>query len=205
MNSLTLSSVKYKEFRLDEIFEISSVKGKAIENYKDGKTAYVTSSAINNAVTNFVSCSSDVITKSKVISIDPIKGTCFYHDYDFVGRGFSGASINILRHKRLNRFNGLFFCSLIENISKKKASYGYLFSLTRLKSAKILVPVDSFGNIHWDFMQDYIKQEQDKKALNIRKYYIKKLNNLLKEPILGTSSNIYIISEYEKQQCQRCG
>ena len=178
MSKLTLESVEWGEFRIKDLFEIETVKGKPIENYKKGDIPYVSTAATNNAVINFIEKDKNILTSAFAITVDPIKGTCFFHDYDFVGRGFSGASVNVLRNINLNKHNGMFICSSIEKTSKLKASYGYLFNSNRLKMAVILLPIDSNGNPNWQFMEDYIKHEMKKQFQKVITYYENKLLKL---------------------------
>lgn len=178
MSKLTLESVEWGEFRIKDLFEIETVKGKPIENYKKGDIPYVSTAATNNAVINFIEKDKNILTSAFAITVDPIKGTCFFHDYDFVGRGFSGASVNVLRNINLNKHNGMFICSSIEKTSKLKASYGYLFNSNRLKMAVILLPIDSNGNPNWQFMEDYIKQEMKVQSSKVASYYENKLVKL---------------------------
>lgn len=178
MSKLTLDSVEWGEFRIKDLFEIETVKGKPIESYKKGNIPYVSTAATNNAVINFIEKEKNIITSAFAITVDPIKGTCFFHDYDFVGRGFSGASVNVLRNINLNKYNGMFICSSIEKTSKLKASYGYLFNSNRLKMGVILLPIDSNNNPNWKFMEDYIKQEMKKQSQKVITYYENKLMKL---------------------------
>ena len=178
MSKLTLDSVGWGEFRIKDLFEIETVKGKPIESYKKGNIPYVSTAATNNAVINFIEKEKNIITSAFAITVDPIKGTCFFHDYDFVGRGFSGASVNVLRNINLNKYNGVFICSSIEKTSKLKASYGYLFNSNRLKMGVILLPIDSNNNPNWKFMEDYIKQEMKAQSQKVITYYENKLSKL---------------------------
>lgn len=178
MSKLKLTDVEWGEFKIGNLFDISNVKGRPAENYNSGNTPYISSSGTNNAVISFVEANKNIITNSGVITVDPIKGICFYHDYDFVGRGFSGASVNILINKNLNKFSGQFICNAIQNTSMSKASYGYLFNGNRLRNGKILLPINSQGQPNWQFMEDYIKQEQKQQAQKIIDYYERKLVEL---------------------------
>lgn len=119
---LDIEEVEWKLFQIDEIFDVKRVEGKPINNYEDGNIPYVTTSSENNGITNFVNHIESDISKRNAISVDPVGGTTFHHDYDFVGRGFSGSSINLLYNDNLNNLNSKFVCSAIEKISKVKAS-----------------------------------------------------------------------------------
>lgn len=167
---LDLDEIKWKLFQIDEIFDVKRVEGKSINNYDEGSTPYVTTSSENNGITNFVNSIASDISKRNAISVDPVGGTTFYHDYDFVGRGFSGSSINLLYNDNLNNHNSKFVCSAIEKVSKVKASYGIHFNGNRLKNAKILLPSEENGNPNWEYMTDFIKNLERETASKVLDY-----------------------------------
>ena len=167
---LDLEEIKWKLFQIDEIFDVKRVEGKPINNYDEGSTPYVTTSSESNGITNFVNSMESDISKRNAISVDPVGGTTFYHDYDFVGRGFSGSSINLLYNDNLNNLNSKFVCSAIEKVSKVKASYGLHFNGNRLKSAKILLPSDKNGKPNWQYMTDFIKKLEYETASKVLDY-----------------------------------
>lgn len=173
---LDLEGVKWNLFQIDEIFDVKRVEGKPINNYENGNIPYVTTSSENNGITNFVNSIESDISKRSAISVDPVGGTTFYHEYDFVGRGFSGSSINLLYNDNLNSLNSKFVCSAIEKVSKVKASYGIHFNGNRLRSAKVLLPSDENGNPNWKYMTDFIKKLEHETASKALEYiYIYKL------------------------------
>lgn len=173
---LDLEGVKWNLFQIDEIFDVKRVEGKPINNYENGNIPYVTTSSENNGITNFVNAIEPDISKRSAISVDPVGGTTFYHEYDFVGRGFSGSSINLLYNDNLNSLNSKFVCSAIEKVSKVKASYGIHFNGNRLRSAKVLLPSDENGNPNWKYMTDFIKKLEHETASKALEYiYIYKL------------------------------
>lgn len=157
-SNMDLKSVQWKEFEIKQVFDkISSVKGKTISNYLSGKVPYVTTSATNNGLTNYISTDKEIITSGNVITIDPIKGKAFYHIYDFVGRGGAGSAINVLKSKHLNKNIGLFLTTMIESNSFLKASYGTQLNGKRLKKQKVMFPITDNRTPNWKFMEDYIK------------------------------------------------
>lgn len=163
---IKLSDREWKQFNINDLFTIDKVKGLPIENYSKncGLIPYITTASSNNALSCFVNSCNNAISEGKCLSVDPIKGKVFYHNYNFVGRGFSGASINLLRSKiEINNNIALFLCVAVENTAKHKASYGYLFNGDRLKYAKILLPINKDGKPDYKFMDSYIKQIMHKK------------------------------------------
>lgn len=172
---LSLNDSEWGIFEIGKLFEVEKVYGNPIDTYSNGRTPYISTSSINNGVVNFITSDEKSLSKGNCISVDPIGGKAFYHEYDFVGRGFSGASINLLRNSNLNKNNSLFICRAIENTASKKASYGNLFNSNRLKKGKILLPIDDNSNCDWKFMEEYIKQEQNYIVQKVIDYYEKKI------------------------------
>ncbi len=172
MKKINLTDVKWKEFRIGDLFKIKKVYGKPENNYIDGNIPYVSTSGVNNGVISFRNNLEEKELSSKnCISIDPISVKCFYHSYNFIGRGYSGASINLLYSKYLNKNNAKFIITSIEKANKEKASYGYLFNSKRLEKGKLLLPIDENENPDWNFMENYIKILEMEKIISIIKYY----------------------------------
>ena len=183
---MNLNNKKWKEFKIKNLFNIKKVFGLPIENYKYGNIPYISTSSNNNGLLDFIYSEKNVLSDKNAISIDPIKGKAFYHKYDFIGRGFSGASINLLYSKNLNQYIALFLCTAIENTSSKKSSYGYLFNSNRLREGKILLPINSKGEPDYEFMENYIKELMDKKRQKFIEYVKKEVNNIK----INDSSNL---------------
>ena len=166
--------VDWKEFKVKELFEVKPVKGKSITNYKEGKIPYITTSSINNGLNSFIDTEDNISIKN-CISIDPIGGKSFYHDYDFVGRGGAGSAINLLYNNNIDKYSGLFICRVLESSSFSKASYGVQLNGNRLKNLKLLLPIDKNDEPHWGYMSQFMKKlekENIEKTLNHIYIYI---------------------------------
>lgn len=179
-----LEDVKWKAFRIEEIFRVESVKGKPASNYEIGNIPYVTTSSQNNGVNNFVKYENN-LSNRKAISVDPIAGKAFYHDYDFIGRGGAGSAINLLYNSNLDKYNGQFICTALERVSTEKASYGLQLNGGRLKNTKLILPVDQNGNPHWEYMSQFmqkIEAEKLEKALEYIYIYELAISKALEMP-----------------------
>lgn len=160
--------VEWREFKVKDLFKVKPVKGKSITHYKEGKIPYITTSSVDNGLNNFID-TKDNISLKKCISIDPIGGKSFFHEYDFVGRGGAGSAINLLYNNSLDKYSGLFICKMLEGSSFSKASYGVQLNGNRLKNLKLLLPIDKSGEPHWEYMSSFIKKlekENIEKILN---------------------------------------
>ena len=129
-----------KEFKIKDIFTIKKVSGKPMKDYEPGTVPYVTGSNNNNGVIGYVAPRPESISEGNCISVDPINGYACYQLKSFVGRGLSGASVNLLYNKNLNEHNALYVCTAIMKIAKPIASYSKLFNSNKLENAKIFLP-----------------------------------------------------------------
>ena len=116
--------MKYERYKLNELAKIEKVKGKPLSKYEEGKTPYVTGSQSNNGVVGYINAPETDISKGNCIVVDPIKGLCMYQENDFVGRGFSGESINALYIEGMDETSAMFIITANKKVSLKVASYG---------------------------------------------------------------------------------
>lgn len=175
---MTLTNITWSKYIISDIFTIEKVKGKPAEKYGNGKVPYISTSMYNNGLVGFVNGTEEAMSKKGAISIDPINGKAFYHDYNFVGRGFSGASINLLYNNKINKYSALFLCKMIETTSSTKASYGNLFNSKRLANASIILPSNSKGEPDYEFMEKYIKDKMFLEISNIKTHCNNEINKI---------------------------
>ena len=133
--------MRMKEFPIRSLGSLKKVTGRPLNSYESGNIPYVTGSQTNNGVVGYVLPDEASISKGNCIAIDPIKGMCMYQKNDFVGRGFSGASINLLYIENITEEAALYVCSVIEKHASTVASYSNLFNSNRLADATISLPV----------------------------------------------------------------
>ncbi|MGX7112802.1 restriction endonuclease subunit S [Gemella cuniculi] len=161
--------VEWKAFKVKDLFDVKSVKGKAISHYKSGNTPYISTSSLDNGLNNFVD-TEEGISLEKCISIDPIGGKAFFHNYKFIGRGGAGSAINLLYNKNINENSSLFICKMLESSSTNKASYGVQLNGNRLKNLKLILPIDKTGNPHWKYMSNFVKKLEKENIEKTLKY-----------------------------------
>lgn len=161
--------MRYEKYKLNELAKIEKVKGKPLSKYEKGETPYVTGSQSNNGVIGYVTAPETDISKGNCIVVDPIKGLCMYQGADFVGRGFSGASINALYIENMDEISAMFIIAAIKKVSLKVASYSYLFNSNKLAEAEIMLPTldaldadspySSNGYVpDWKYMKDRVAE-----------------------------------------------
>lgn len=175
--------MRYEKYKLNELAKIEKVKGKPLSKYEKGETPYVTGSQSNNGVIGYVTAPKTDISKGNCIVVDPIKGLCMYQGADFVGRGFSGASINALYIENMDEISAMFIIAAIKKVSLKVASYSYLFNSSKLAEAEIMLPTldaldadspySSNGYVpDWKYMKDRVAELEKDRVAELENYLI---------------------------------
>ena len=170
MSKLKLTDVEWGEFKVGDIFEIFT--GSLIDNPKSGTIPRITATDVNNGVAMFTSRYEEKARYfSNFISVSFL-GSVFYHK-DTVSLDMKIHGIKPCGYE-LKSESALFLIPLIKNFSFKY-SYGYQLSTRILVNQKLMLPINSQGQPNWQFMEDYIKQEQKQQAQKIIDYYERKL------------------------------
>lgn len=147
-----------KFFKLSDIFEIKTSKCIHENGLKQGAGTipYVTRTSLNNGVSKFV-CSQRIekLNPGNVITIGMDTQTVFYQKQNF----YCGRDILSLSNTIMNQYIGIFIVGILDQIVKKKFSYGYCASLTRIKNLEIKLPSTHGGNPDWEFMESYIREQ----------------------------------------------
>ena len=170
MSRLKLTDMKYGQFRISDIFEIENCKCSKVSELEKGNIPYVGATNRNNGVLSFVDAKIDLITKGNCIAFicdgEGSVGYSIYKSEDFVG----STTIKVGRNPKLNKYNGLFITTVADTV-RGKYNFGYKRNETHLKAETLQLPIDLNGNPNWQFMEDYIKQEQKIQAQKIVNYY----------------------------------
>lgn len=167
-----INTTDWESFRIGDLFEIKRPKSRSEKNYTEGNVKYVSSGCVNNGVVKYLEPINDEdLDKGKCITVSPLDGSSFWQADDFLGRGGSGASISMLYNKNLNKYNSQFICSIIKR-SADKFNYQDLLCGGNLKNLIIKLPVDLNSEPDWNYMEQYMKniEEKVKKQINAVNY-----------------------------------
>lgn len=145
---------KWKEFKLDDLFEVKKGKRLTKANMTSGNTPFIGAIDSNNGLSTY-------------IGQDPIfKGNTITVNYD--GNGVAEAYYQPVPFWALDSVNVLYprfdltpeiamFITTIIRQEKFRFNYGRKWHLQRMKDAIIKLPALSKNKPDWKFMEDYIK------------------------------------------------
>ncbi|WP_285005617.1 restriction endonuclease subunit S [Lactococcus formosensis] len=169
-----MKNKNWKPFELPEIFdEIYMGKPSDSGNLELGTVPLIGRSSIHNGYENNYKVLSSKINHAPLITVSLVgRSTAFYQEFDFA----TSQNILILKHKNLNKQNGLFLVNSINNYLKPFIkSYGLPGSLSRMRIAKIMLPVNSENVPDWDYMENY---SQKKLAEFTTMYHVPKYHHI---------------------------
>lgn len=150
---------KWKEFVFGDEFSIESTQSGIDKNKlikEQGNIPYVTRTDVTNGIDMFIceQSSKYKVDEGNVITIGLDTQTVFYQPSSF----YTGQNIQVIRHKELDRYNAQFLIVAIKKLVNKFSWGSYGATLTRLRKSKIYLPIDSNGNIDFQFMSSFMKQ-----------------------------------------------
>lgn len=166
-----LADVKWKEMYFIDIFDnIYIAKSTDQNKLKVGNVPFIGRSSINNGLQGEYFVEKEKINKGNSLTISMVgEPKCFYQKYSFT------CSQNILvlqNNEFINITNSKFLIPIIDNYLKAKGyGYGYPVGKERVLRNKLLLPVDKNNQINWNFMEEYIKERENKQWEELKEYY----------------------------------
>ena len=159
---LNLDDRTWEPFFIGDIFTVKRPKARSEKDYKDGKSPFIASGNFNNGVIRCCEPHADeTLDKGNCITVSPVDGSAFYQQSDFLGRGGAGSSILLLYCEHINKYSGLFLARLIRQTCSKYC-YGKMGNQDGIKREKILLPITDDGQPDYAFMEQYIREREDK-------------------------------------------
>ena len=157
-----LNTKNWEPFKLITVFEITL--GKPIHSKEFDETnksrkgkniPYVTRTTFNNGIEFFVPIDIQLENKKNLgncLTIGAEGFKAFFQPIAFV----NGNKVNIIRHKKLNKYNALFLRTILNLEIQDKFNYGRGLTKVRLEDLVVKLPVLN-NDFDWGFMENFIK------------------------------------------------
>ncbi len=156
-----IETTLWKDFSLDSLFIITgstTTPKNALELDEDKPYPYVTTAATNNWIFWY----SDIYTEEwNVLTVDSaVLWYCFYQEKNFTA---SDHVEKLIPKFKMTKRIGLYIVSIMNWMSKTLwYAYNEKRSQTALKKEQIRLPVDNNWEPDRDYMENYIKEIEDK-------------------------------------------
>lgn len=177
MSKLKLTDVEWGEFKVKDIFEVTNSKPYHKQNLKITQRGvpYITRTSFNNGLEEVIEDVGFRKNPKNTITLGAENADFFYQSVEYI----TGNKMYYIQNENITKNIGLFLVQTFRN-SIKDSGFGYGKGLTgtRFKERLVMLPIDSQGQPNWQFMEDYIKQEQKQQAQKIIDYYERKLVEL---------------------------
>ena len=155
----------WRAFFIGEIFDVIQ-RGKRLKtaDHLQGDKPYVSSSAQNNGVDNFIGNDKNVRTFEDCLTIanSGSVGKTFYHEYEFI----ASDHVTALSSPRLNKYHYLFLAAQLNKLSEKY-SFNREITDARIRRERLMLPVNDAGEPDFEYMEAFVK---NKMAAQYRKY-----------------------------------
>lgn len=172
-----MGEVEFKEFALKELFKIR--RGKRVVKSKqiEGEIPYVTAVSTNNGVDSYIK--NPGFVDENILTAN-FFGDVFYHPYRL---GYKDGTYGLkLRDKtKRKRRVYLYLTTVIEKVSKSKGSYSNGLILKDFEEMVVGIPVTTEGEPDFQYMENYIKEIEQKYISNLKQKLEIDKTNLLKE------------------------
>lgn len=156
---LSLNDREWKGFFISDICDIESGRDIYDAERVKGHIPYITSTSANNGIKYYVSNINETLEENAIsVNRNGSVGYSFYHKYKAL---YSNDCRKLRLKQRRNEFVSLFVTNQIKQQSEKY-NYGYKMGTGRLKRQKIMLPITDDGEPDYDFMEQYIKEREDK-------------------------------------------
>lgn len=168
-NISSLKDKKWKEFFVVDIFP-SIQRGKRLikDNQISGNVPYVSSTAMNNGVDNFIQYDSKKMRKFKnclSVANSGSVGSSFYEPFEYI----ASDHVTHLKNDKFNQYI-YFFIATMTNRWSQKYNFNREINDPRISREKILLPVNSNDEPDYIYMEKYIKNILYKKYSDYLEY-----------------------------------
>lgn len=165
---IPLADKQWKSFFIVDVFDTIQ-RGKRLKtaDHLVGEVPYVSSSALNNGIDNFVSNDKGVRKFSDCLSLanSGSVGSSFYEPFEFV----ASDHITHLKNEDFNKYHYLFLATMTSRLSQKY-NFNREINDKRISREIILLPLNDKGEPDYEYMEKYSKNLLREKIQRYIKY-----------------------------------
>lgn len=167
-----LNDIKWGEFFLGDIFTIDTKPSRGLNHLnRDEKNgvSYVGATNRNNGVLDFVEEDLKMQYKGNCIAFirngEGSMGYSIYKKESFIAT----QDISVGYNEKINEYSAKFITTIADRV-RGKYTFGYKRNQTRLKKEILTLPIDENGDPNWSYMENFIKNIEQKQIKNVLKY-----------------------------------
>ena len=175
VNKCELGGVKWKAFRLSKFFDMQKGNQTNMASLDFGNTPLISAKNCDNGLKSFVSPNSKQLFGGNILTLnldgDGGAGIAYYQPAKIALDSHVAClspKIPLTRHQQL-------FVAMC--ITKQRDLYGHGYSInsSRLSVFKIMLPINSDGNPHWEIIDSYMRGVESEQILSYL-HHVKNMN-----------------------------
>lgn len=173
---MKLSDREWKDFLVPYVFQ-KIQRGKRLKkaDHIPGITPYVSSTANNNGVDDYIEIIEGTRVFEKCISLanSGSVGTAFYEPFAFV----ASDHVTSLKRENTSQYVYLFLTAVLKQ-QGSNFNFNREINDSRIRKMRVMLPVDDNGEPDYEFMEDYMKELMYLKRKQYQKYVEQRLTEL---------------------------
>jgi hypothetical protein len=143
----------WHEFQLQDLFEVKKGRRVTKADRSHGATRFIGASDKNNGITDLADLVPIFPSGTLTVAYNGSVGSTFFQNQDY----FACDDVNVLVPKYpMSRWIQLFIATIIKH-SRYRFTYGYKWTLARMKATSVRLPVDADGKPDWGYMESFMK------------------------------------------------
>lgn len=147
------------EFKVGELFDTTRGKSRRMQILEDGDIPLIAAARNNRGIAGTYNIDAEY-ENSITVSCNGVGcGSTFYHSYPF---SITGDAIVLEEKQDMSDYIKQFIASIIDASFTNKYSYEEKCSADKAKNETILLPVTSAGDPDWAYMEQYMREMEEK-------------------------------------------
>lgn len=143
----------WRDYQLDALFDIHKGKRLTKADRLPGSTPFVGASEKNNGITDMNDVPPMWPAGCLTVAYNGSVGYAFYQDEPF----YASDDVNVLIPKvPISRWSQLFVATIIRH-GRDRFTYGYKWTLERMKRTQVRLPADADGRPDWKYMEEFMR------------------------------------------------
>ena len=167
-----LQAVKWGEFKIPDIFIIKNthnILSNDVVAYS-GEIPYLCASAENNAVSSYISYNAEFLEDGNCIFIGGKTFVVSYQEKDFFSNDSHNLVLYLKYSERRKKSIQLYMASCIAKSLGHKYTWGNSISHKKIENDYVTLPVNSIGEIDFDFMDSFIRELEEERVRELKSY-----------------------------------
>lgn len=175
---LSLKNREWKEFKLHDLFDSEKGNQNNMSALMDGDIPLISAKKDSNGVKGFVSKNDKKQFKKHCLTLnndgDGGAGISYYQPFYFL----LDSHVTALFPKENLSNSVLLFISRCITKQRKKFGHGYSINNKRLKTFRIMLPINDSKEPDYEFMEAYMRQKEQEKISAYKSYVSKRISEL---------------------------